>query len=240
MKVLPPSLLFAATLVAAGAAQAADFNSIVLLNQSEFRAFSEDVAAAVSYKPMIPAESLGITGFDLGLSIGATEVAHRDVLRKAAGGSSVPAAIPVVGVRAVKGLPFGIDIGVVATALPGTDVRAAGGELRWAFVEGGTLLPAVALRVSAMKLSGVDRLDLRTTSVDLSVSKGFAFLTPYAGIGRVDVRSSAPGTLLKPEKFGLDKVFAGINIAFVPLALVVEADRTGDATSIGAKVAVRW
>ncbi len=60
-----------------------------------------------------------------------------------------------------------------------------------------------------MKLSGVDQLDLRTSSVDLSVSKGFAFLTPYAGIGRVDVRSSAPGTLLKQEKFGLDKVFAG-------------------------------
>ncbi len=38
MKVLSPSRLFAATLLAAGAAHAADFNTIVLLNQSEFRA----------------------------------------------------------------------------------------------------------------------------------------------------------------------------------------------------------
>ena len=79
-----------ALLTATGAAQAADFNALRLLNQTEFRAFSEDVASAISYKGMIPAEGLGITGFDLGVRAGATEVSNRDVLRKAAGGASVP------------------------------------------------------------------------------------------------------------------------------------------------------
>lgn len=70
----------------AGSAQASDFNAIGTLNQTEFRAFSEDVASAVSYKAMIPAAGSGITGFDIGVFGAATEVAHRDVLRKAAGG----------------------------------------------------------------------------------------------------------------------------------------------------------
>ena len=229
----------AATVLAASA-QAADFNAIGLLNQSEFRAFSEDVASAVSYKGMIPAEGLGLTGFDLGVSASATEVAHRATLSKAAGGASIPKAVPVVAVRAVKGLPFDIDIGVVSMSLPETNVRATGGELRWAFVGGNTVLPAVALRVSGTSLSGVQQLKMRTLSGDISISKGFAILTPYAGVGSVEVKSSAPGTTLREEKFRLSKAFVGLNIALTPLALVVEADRTGDATGYGIKLALRW
>ena len=229
-----------AVTVLAASAQAADFNAIGLLNQSEFRAFSEDVASAVSYKGMIPAEGLGLTGFDLGVSASATEVAHRATLSKAAGGASIPKAVPVVAVRAVKGLPFDIDIGVVSMSLPETNVRATGGELRWAFVGGNTVLPAVALRVSGTSLSGVQQLKMRTLSGDISISKGFAFLTPYAGVGSVEVKSSAPGTTLREEKFRLSKAFVGLNIALTPLALVVEADRTGDATGYGIKLALRW
>jgi hypothetical protein len=232
--------IVATTLVLSGHAMAADFNAVGLLTQTEFRAFSEDVASAVSYKPMIPSEGLGITGFDLGASASATEVAHRSVLSKAAGGASVPKAVPVAGLRAVKGLPWDIDIGVVSTTLPQTNVRATGGEVRWAFVGGSTLVPAVALRVSGMGLSGVPQLKLSTLGADLSISKGFALFTPYAGVGRVEVKSSAPGTALRAENYQLNKVFAGVNIALTPLALLIEADKTGEATSYGVKIAIRW
>ncbi len=236
-------LLAGAALLATGAAEvahAADFNALRLLNQSEFRAFSEDIGSAISYKGMVPSEGLGITGFDLGVGVGATEVSNRDVLKKAAGGASVPKAVPLAGIRALKGLPFDIDIGAAYLTLPGTNVRALGGELRWAFIGGSTLLPAVAVRVATMKLSGVDELKMRTDSIDLSISKGFLFLTPYAGIGRVNVKSQAPGTTLRDESFGQDKVFAGVNMAFVPMALVVEVDKTGDAVSYGVKLGIRW
>ncbi|MBI5719066.1 MAG: hypothetical protein HZC37_15475 [Burkholderiales bacterium] len=221
-------------------AQAADFNAIGTLTQAEFRLLAEDIGAAVSYKGMIPSEGLGITGFDLGVSIGATEVSNRAALIKAAGGADVPKAVPLAGLRAVKGLPFDIDIGAVVMSLPDTNVRAAGGELRWAFIGGNAALPAVALRASLMNLSGVDQLKMRATGVDLSISKGILFLTPYAGIGRVEIDTKAPGTTLTREKFQMDKVFAGVNIAFVPMALVIEADKTGDATSYGIKLAIRW
>lgn len=229
-----------ATAAVAGTARAADFNAINLLNQTEFRALAEDIGAAISYKGMIPSEGLGITGFDLGLSVGATEVANRATLIKAAGGADVPKAIPLAGLRAVKGLPFDIDIGAVVMTLPDTNMRATGGELRWAFIGGNAVLPAVALRASTMNLSGVSQLKMRANSVDLSISKGVLFLTPYAGVGRVEIDARAPGTTLTREKFQMDKVFAGVNIAFVPMALVIEADKTGDATSYGVKLAIRW
>ncbi len=230
----------AALIALAGSAQAADFNAIGLLNQTEFRAFSEDVASAVSYKGLIPAEGLGITGFDIGARVGATEVANREILKKAAGGASVPKAVPWAGVSVVKGLPFDIDIGAVQLQLPDTNVRATGGELRWAFVGGNTAIPAVALRVSGMNLSGVKDLKMRTLGADLSISKGILFLTPYAGIGRHEVKASAPGTTLKAESFQQDKVFAGVNIALGLLSFNLEADKTGEATSYGLKMALRW
>jgi hypothetical protein len=233
-------LALAAATLLASAAQAADFNAIGLLNQAEFRAFSEDVSSAISHKGLIPSEGLGITGFDIGAAVGATEVAHRDTLRKAAGGASIPKAVPYASLRVVKGLPFDIDIGVVQTSLYDTDVRATGGEIRWAFIGGSTVLPAVAVRLAGSKLSGVRQLEMRTVSADVSISKGFLFLTPYAGVGTVQTRSRAPGTSLAAENFRQDKVFAGVNIALVPLAINVEADRTGEATSYGIKFALRW
>ena len=226
--------------VSSAATQAADFNAIGLLNQAEFRAFSEDVASAVSHKGLIPAEGLGLTGFDLSVAATATEVAHRAVLSKAAGGASVPKAVPVVGVRAVKGLPFDIDIGVVQLTLPDTNVRASGGEVRWAFVSGSTVLPAVALRVSGTSLSGVKQLKMRTLGGDISISKGFLFATPYAGVGTVEIKSSAPGPTLREESFRQSKGFVGVNLALVPFALGLEADKTGDATSYSVKLALRW
>ena len=233
--------LAAATLALAQApAHAADFNFVRLLNQAEFRAFSEDVGAAASYKGVIPAESLGLIGFDVGVTAGVTEVSNRDVLRKAAGGASIPKALPVASLRVHKGLPFDIDIGAALMQLPGTNVRAAGGELRWAFVSGSTVMPALALRISGSRLSGVDGLEMDTLGADLSISKGFLFITPYAGIGTVKVKSSAPGSGLRDERIDMTRRFVGVNLALVPLALVLEAERTGKAESYSIKAAIRF
>lgn len=232
--------VLALALAAAGGARAADFNAIGTLNQAEFLAFSKDVAAAVSYKGITPTEGLGITGFDVGVAAFGTQVASRDVLRKAAGGASIPKYLPTAALKAVKGLPFGIDVGVTLATLPGTNIRATGGELRWAFVEGGTVFPAVGLRLAVSKLNGVDQLKLSTQSADLSISKGFTFLTPYAGIGTVRSKSSAPGTSLASESFSQTKTFVGVNMALGLMSLAIEADKTGDSAGYGAKLAIRF
>ena len=224
----------------AGVAQAADFNAIGLLNQAEFLAFSKDVAAAVSYKGIMPTEGLGITGFDIGIAAFGTQVTSRDALRKAAGGSSIPKYLPTVALKAVKGLPFDIDVGVTVASLPGTNIRATGGELRWAFVSGSTVLPAVGVRLALSNLSGVDQLKLKTQSADISISKGFAFFTPFAGIGTVRSTSSAPGTSLREVSFSQTRTFVGANFALGPTSLAVETDKTGDSTGFGVKLAIRF
>jgi hypothetical protein len=223
-------------------AMAYDLNTVGALTQSEFRLLSEDLGAALSYKPIIPAEALGITGFDIGASLSATSLKNAVLLSKAANGASVRTTMPIVALRADKGLPFNIDIGGSYTAVPGTDVRAFGGELRWAILPGSTALPAVAIRGSGSKLTGVDQLNFSTYGVDVSVSKGFAIFTPYGGVGEVWVRSrpdgSATGTL-KEEKFNQTKFFAGVNIN-LGVNLAFEYDNTGSINTYSAKIGFRF
>lgn len=235
--------LAAAALIAATSAQAADLDNLQALSQAEFRALSEDLGSALSYKGLVPAESLGILGFDIGVAATGTTLKNRAILAKAADGSSVPKTLPVTTVRAVKGLPFDLDIGVAVGTVPGTDLRVAGGELRWAMLPGSTLMPALALRAAVSSISGVDQLKLRTTSLDLSISKGFLMFTPYAGVGVVQVSSEvkdAAALATERERFKQDKVFAGVNLNLGLLNIAVEGDKTGDASSYGLKLGLRF
>jgi hypothetical protein len=232
------SPLAAAALFPAGA-QAADFD-FSTLTQQEFRQISEDMGSAFSFKPLIPSEPLGLTGFDLGIAVTGTELKHREVWDKVTS-EDVPGTLPVPTLRLTKGLPWNIDIGAFYGEAPSTDVKLYGGELRWAFVPGSTLMPALAVRASYTKLSGVDQLKFNTTGIDVSMSKGFAFATPYVGVGLVKVDSQVSSSgFSSSEDFTQHKVFGGVNLNFTVLNLLFEVDQTGDALSYGAKLGWRF
>jgi len=220
---------------------AADIDKINQLSQDDFHKLSQDLGAALSYKPLTPTAPLGITGFDVGIAVTATSIKNSDVLQKAGAGDH--STLPVPSLRVHKGLPFGVDVGVMVGAVPGTNVRLYGGELRYAIVSGGAATPAIGIRGSYTKLTGVDQLDFNTKGLDLSISKGFLMFTPYAGIGKVWVASAPkniPSSTPTKESLSLNKVFVGINMNFGLTNLAFEGDRTGEATSYGAKLGFRF
>jgi hypothetical protein len=222
-------------------AAAADINRIQTLTQDDFHKLSQDLGAVLSYKPLTPTTPLGITGFDIGLAVTATKIQNSDVLQKAGAGDH--STLPVPSLRLHKGLPLDLDVGVMVGAVPGTNVRLYGGELRYALVSGGAALPAIGIRGSYTKLTGVDQLDFKTRGVDLSISKGFLMFTPYAGIGKVWVASSPkniPTSVPSKESLSLNKVFVGVNLNFGLTNLAFEGDRTGEASSYGAKLGFRF
>jgi hypothetical protein len=236
-RALVAGVFLAASLPAA----AADINQIQTLTQDEFRKLTQDLGAALSYKPLIPAEPLGVLGFDVGLAATVTQLENKEVFQKAGAGDISSVAVPSL--RLHLGLPFGIDVGAMAGQAPSTNIQLYGAELRWAFVKGGTATPAIALRGSYTQLSGVDQLDFNTRGVDLSISKGFAFFTPYGGIGKVWVTSTPkdiPTAVPTEESLSLNKGFVGFNLNFVLVNFALEWDKTGDATSYGAKLGFRF
>ncbi len=219
-------------------AQAADeIDNLGGLAQNEFKKLSEDLAAATSYKALTPAEPLGITGFDIGIEVTQTQMANEEVFDIACSGCGEDSFI-IPKLHAHKGLPMGFDVGFMYATTSNTDVTLMGAELRYANIEGGIGTPAVATRLTWSRLDGVTDLDMQTVGVEATVSKGFAMFTPYAGIGNNWVNSS--GTGFKDEEFTQTKYFVGINFNTGLLNFDFEADNTGGAQTIGAKVGFRF
>ena len=209
------------------------------LGQAEFRAFSEDLGSALSYKPVTPAAPLGITGFDVGLELSATEMKKSSNIWAKASGSSLDT-LYIPKLHIAKGLPFGLDVAAFISTIPTTNITLYGADLRYALLEGGVAMPAVSVRGAFTRLSGVSQLGVHTESVDVSISKGFVMFTPYAGIGQVWTTSTPHGVPLAGEKFSQSKMFLGGNLNMGLVNFAVEFDQTGAAKTMSGKIGARF
>lgn len=227
-----------AALTIAQPALAADLD-VTGLAQNEFKAVSENLAAALSYKAVTPAEPLGLPGFDLGLEVSSTEIDDSALFDSAFGGDA-PSSILVPKLHAHVGLPFNLDVGAFITSIPSTNIQLIGGELRYSILEGGMALPALAVRGTFSSLNGVDTLDFSTKGLELTVSKGFAMLTPYAGVGTVRTTSDPNVVGLSKESISQTKLYAGLNMNFGLMNIALEGDKTGDFATYSAKLGFRF
>jgi hypothetical protein len=209
--------------------------------QAEFKSFSEDMSSVVSYKPITPAEPLGILGFDLGLEATETKLQNPSLWTTATNGTFTSSSVVLPKLHMFVGLPFNIDVGAVYSEVPSSNIKMYGGELRYAILPGGTATPAVAIRGSMTKMTGVDQLSFETKGLDVSISKGFAMFTPYAGVGEVWSDSTPNGipTLTK-ESFSQNKIFVGGNVKFLFMNAALEYDKTGSDQSYSIKLGARF
>lgn len=205
-------------------ASASDVDIVIRTDMAadEFKNFSEEIGLAISYLPLSPAEPLGILGWDVGIELTVIDI-NRDVWKNAV--SSPPGTVILPKLHLQKGFPFAIDVGFIYAEVPSSNIKVIGGELKWAMISGNVALPAIAVRGSYTTLSGVNSLNIETIGADVSISKGFAFVTPYAGYGQVWINSEETATPSKfKEKISSTKPFIGVKISLVLINFVFEAD----------------
>lgn len=217
----------AALALAASPALAADISftqaSVVGFGQNEFKSLSKEAGAAIGYRNMAPAAPLGITGFDIGAEVSAVNINTDSTYWKAAFDNDAPSYLLIPKIRARKGLPFGIDVGAMYSYVPDSNIKMYGVELSKSILDGSVATPAVGIRGTYTKLAGVDDLGLKTYGVDASISKGFLFITPYAGAGMLWIDSEAKRGLktlaqtLSKETISVPRVFGGVVISPLPL-----------------------
>jgi len=238
-KLLP--LFCALGCLAQSAFAANNITALNLLTQTQFRDLSEDLGSALSYKAVTSAAPLGITGFDMGIEVTQTSMAKSSQLwGTITGNGNSVSNLYLPKLQVAKGLPFGIDVGAFYSKVPSTNISLAGAELSYAILDGSMATPAVAVRGAFTKLSGVSELSFDTKSLDISVSKGFAMFTPYAGVGEVWTNINPNAGTLTNESFTQNKLFAGANLNLGFTNLAAEWDRTGSARSISAKLGFRF
>jgi hypothetical protein len=220
--IMKKSLLFMTTLLVMTAANALAWDIKIPGSyvQSEFKDLTKELGSAIAYRNLAPAEPLGITGFDVAAQVSAISLDHNSSFWKNVS-SNAPSYAAYPSVRARKGLPFGIDIGAMYTYVPDSDIKVYGVEVSKAILEGSIATPAVGVRGTYTKLAGVKDLSLQTAGIDASISKGFLFLTPYAGAGMVNINGKYDGSLagvtLKKESFWQPRGFVGLKISPLPL-----------------------
>lgn len=214
-------MLAIAVLVLAGKEARAwelDFPGAAAIAQGEFKNLSEELGSAIAYRNLAPAAPLGITGFDIALQASFINIKNDSAYwDKASNG--VPSYVGFPSIRARKGLPFGVDVGAMYSYIVDSNVKLYGAEVSKALLEGSIATPALGVRGTYTKLAGVSDLDLQTAGIDASISKGFLFLTPYAGAGAVWIDSKPKGKLaaLSSESMWQPRGFAGVKLSPLPL-----------------------
>ncbi len=213
-------------------AAAADVSFDRTYTQQNFRDFSEEIGAVLLYRSIGPAVSLGITGFNLGVELMASDInENKDYWKKAVSGQNPPSYLVNSRISFTKGLPLDLDVGVVLGKILDPDIPYFGAEARYAIVKDRALIPGVTIRGSYSQTFNVDQLDLRTYGLDLSISKGFGVgikIIPYGGLGASWVSSKASnlpsGLSLDKEEFSATHGFLGARLELGILAITAEFD----------------
>jgi len=203
-------------------------------SQDDFKGLSRDLGLAISYVPLATAEPLGgvLPHIDLGVEATSTSIdnnaSYWTKISNVPGNSSVPSSLVMPKIHLQVGLPIiPIDLGIVYGEVPDTNIKYTGYEVKWSILQGSTVSPAIALRGAYTTVTGVSDLDISTKSADLSISKGFAMFTPYAGYGMVwiDSKENSSSVTLQDESLTENKWFVGCKLTFFPLMnMVAEAD----------------
>ncbi len=212
-----------------GAVSANDFSiNPATANQADFSSVAKDIIAVTSYKALGPAEAGGLTGFSVG-AYGSYSATQNQAAWQRLVGESVDS-LGSVGISARKSLPFGIDLGASYSQLPSTKAKLYGGEVAWAVLPGGVAQPAFAIRGTYVKLTGERDLKADAGTVDASVSKGFLFVTPYAGAGYVWGTVTPSSRLITLSKAEVNKArfFAGARVSLGFFEITPEYEKLGN------------
>ncbi|WP_373018530.1 hypothetical protein [Thiomicrorhabdus sp.] len=220
-------------------------NNIKTLNfasQNDFEQFAESVTNVFGHKTMFPAEYMGVTGFDVGASLNFVETGYK-LSNQTERNKDL---LPMYSLHALKGLPGGFDIGFNYNILSDSSASSWSAEVRYAILEGGTTQPAVSVSGNYAQASGIDALNFNSYGVDFGISKGFANLTPYAGIGWVlssvdpEVANSNSSVNLKTENLSLMKLSAGLNVNLLFMDVMLGYNQIGDYGTYSIKAGYRF
>lgn len=214
------------------------FDDIRHLDQDTFKSLTANMGSAIGYKAINPTEPLEGLGFDMNIqlsndSLENAPLNHADTYGQ---GRYLPPEL-----RMFTDLPFGIEIGGFYSSVPLSDISLMGGEVNYAIVEDQPLGgPAVSIRGTFTRLTGIQDFGLETRGLELAVSKGFATFTPYAGLGTVWINGETGVDGLNNESLTQNKYFMGFNFNLGMMNFAAEAEQTGDSASTSAKFGVRF
>jgi len=179
-------------------------------DQKKFKVFARQLTAALAPKYHAAADTLGWSGWNLGIEFTVNDIPGGDQWNDALEGverfaarrvgidkeNKAPNLYNTVQFHARKGLPYSLELGFIMTYILNSEMFMTGIEGKFSLLEGFRdheilkYFPDVALRFNYSHLFGSNDLDFDIVGGDISVSKifglgGMVQLTPYVGYSLV-------------------------------------------------------
>lgn len=174
-------------------------------NNSEYEKFIKEFGSAISFYQNLPAESLGLFGWDISVNLKTANIKeNKSIWKNATGDGSKKTSnfLYYPQLTITKGIPCNIDLSASYSPISGAGISLISGAVKWEFIEGNTLIPAFSIRGAYSKLIKKTNFSMDDINISLSVSKGITILTPYAftGFNRSKISSvSVIGASLKDK-----------------------------------------
>jgi hypothetical protein len=175
-------------------------------DDAAFAALATQLGYVFSPRLASPAETLGHSGFHVGILWSGTSVssdqAYWNVTERAAdrgdgtGGGSPRGFLQTLQLEVRKGLPFSFELGANFMWLVESQLFAPGLEVRWALQEGYKYIPDIGFRGSVNHMVGNRDMLLTTVGLDAVVSKSFGLfgmvnVAPYASWSLIFIAASS-------------------------------------------------
>lgn len=172
------------------------------LAQARFHRLASTLGLAFVPAFVQPANTLGVSGFEMGFS-SAQAFLHipSDAWPTASGVPPRVLELPTFSLR--KGLGGSFELGAAASWLASSQMFALSAELRWALLDGLAWAPDFAVRAFGTRLAGTQELDVAMGGADAQLSKRFGIagtfeLQPYAQGGVVLINALSSVVNFKP------------------------------------------
>ena len=163
---------------------------------TNFERVMAEIGVATGPKMIGPARTLGLLGFDIGYTVGLTNINEgatywklpyaREAGNATTASRTAGGLLPSMQLNLTKGLPFSFQIEGLITHLFSSSVWALGLNLKWALLEGYRYAPEISISTNVGTLTGTTNYTLLTFGGAVLVSKHFGVggiveLNPYAG-----------------------------------------------------------
>ena len=150
-----------------------------------FERVMAEMGVATGPKMLGPAKTLGILGFDVGYTVGLTNINESSVYWKKAT-TEATNFVPTMQINLSKGLPFSFQLEGLINHVFKSEIWGVGMNLKWAAIEGFRYFPEVSFSSNIGTLMGTTNYTLLTFGGAALVSKTFGIggvlsVAPYGG-----------------------------------------------------------
>lgn len=200
-------------------------------NASDYEIVLRELALGIANKPMMPAETLGISGFEVLVSstIAFSSTAEPEFGEPGPWGAvhedeAPTGALVVPRIEVRKGLPMSIDVGGQVGWVAVSRQTVVGGYGRWAPLEGYRQAPDVSFQLGYTGYVGNDQLEMGVMDFAATISYTLAFgrykdintasFAPYIGAGRLYIHAEPRLDAQTQDELGVRAVsgFSGSEI----------------------------